>query len=74
VIAEDHETLAAAVDGKYAKQMRDANGDPLLMLNIFAHDLKVTLMDYSVRGDKTNEPGGLKIHLEKLFSQYPLQR
>jgi len=71
VIAEDHETLTAAVDGKAAKQMKDENGDPLLMLNIFAHDLKVTLMDYSVRGDKTNEPGCLKIHLEKLFSQYP---
>lgn len=71
VIAEDHETLTAAVDGKAAKQMRDENGDPLLLLNVFAHDLKVTLMDYSVRGDKTNEPGCLKIHLEKLFSQYP---
>jgi hypothetical protein len=71
VIAEDHDTLVAAVDGKAAKQMKDENGDPLLMLNVFAHELKVTLMDYSVRGEKTNEPGCLKIHLEKLFSQYP---
>jgi len=71
VIAEDHDTIVAAVDGKVAKQMKDANGDPLLLLNVFAHDIKVTLMDYSVRGDKTNEPGCLKIHLEKLFSQYP---
>jgi hypothetical protein len=71
VLAEDHDFLAAAVDGKAAKQMKDENGDPLLMLNIFVHDLKVTLMDYSVRGDKTNEPGCLKTHLETLFSHYP---
>ncbi len=71
VLAEDHDTLTAAVDGKVAKQFHDANGDPLLLLNIFAHKWKVTLADYSVRGDKTNEPGCLKVHLDTLFSQYP---
>jgi len=72
IIAEDHDTLVAAVDGKVSKQFRDENGDPLYMLNVFAHDVKVTLMDYSVRGDKTNEYGCLKKHIEKLISQYPL--
>ena len=71
VLAENHDTLVAAVDGKTAKQFLDKNGDPLLMLNVFAHDVKVTLMDYSVHGGKTNEPGCLKTHLETLFSQYP---
>ncbi len=71
VLMEDNDTLVAAVDGKVAKQFHDANGDPLLLLNVFAHELKVTLADYSVRGDKTNEPGCLKAHLETLFSQYP---
>jgi hypothetical protein len=72
VLAEDNDSLVAAVDGKAARQMKDENGDPLLLLNIFAHELKVTLMDYSVRGDKTNEPGCLKTHLKALLSQYPL--
>jgi len=45
---------------KAAKQMKDANGNPILMLNVFAHTLKVHLASGSVKGDKTNEPGCLK--------------
>ena len=71
VLMEDHDSLVAAVDGKVAKQFHDADGNPLLLLNVFAHELKVTLTEYSVRGDKTNEPGCLKAHLETLFAQYP---
>jgi hypothetical protein len=72
VLAQDHDTLVAAVDGKVAKQMKNADGDPILLLNILAHNIKVTLADYDVRGDKTNEPGCLKNNLESLFEQYPL--
>jgi hypothetical protein len=64
-------TITAAVDGKAAKQMKDENGSPLLMLNIFAQKLKLHLASWSVRGDKTNEPGCLKKHLEELFTMYP---
>jgi len=71
VLMEDHDSLVAAVDGKVAKQFYDADRNPLLLLNVFAHDIKVALTDYSVRGDKTNEPGCLKKNLEVLFSQYP---
>jgi len=63
--------ITTAVDGKAAKQMKDENGDPLLMLNIFAQKLKLHLASWSVRGDKTNEPGCLKNHLEELFTMYP---
>ena len=63
--------LTAAVDGKAAKQMKDENGDPILMLNVFAQKLKVHLASWSVHGDKTNEPGCLKKHLEELFTMYP---
>ena len=42
------------------------------MLNIFLHNVKVSLISYSVRGDKTNEPGCLQVHLEALFEHYPL--
>jgi hypothetical protein len=72
IIAEDHDFVVGAVDGKVAKQMKDEDGDPILQLNIFAHNIKVTLMSYSVRGDKTNEPGCLKAHLDELFTMYPM--
>ena len=63
--------LTAAVDGKATKQMKDENGDPILMLNVFAQKLKVHLASWSVHGDKTNEPGCLKNHLAELFTMYP---
>ena len=63
--------LVAAVDGKTAKQMKDENGEPLHMLNVFAHSLKLHLASLSVKGDKTNEPGCLKQHLGELFTMFP---
>jgi hypothetical protein len=63
--------ITGAVDGKVAKQMKDENGDPILMLNVFAQKLKLHLASWSVHGDKTNEPGCLKQHLEELFTMYP---
>ena len=33
--------LSASVDGKWAKQSVDANGNPLVMVNVLAHDLKL---------------------------------
>jgi hypothetical protein len=59
--------IVAAVDGKSAKQMKDKNGDPILMLNVFAHTLKVPLASWSVKGDKTHEPACLK-NISKNFS------
>jgi hypothetical protein len=64
-------TLVAAVDGKSAKQMKDENDDPILMLNVFVHNLKLHLASWNVQGDKTNEPGCLKKHLAELFTMYP---
>jgi len=70
VLLNDTE-ITASVDGKAAKQMKDADGHPILMLNVFAHTLKVHLASWSVKGDKTNEPGCLKKHLEELFDLFP---
>jgi hypothetical protein len=64
-------TLVAAVDGKTAKQMKDEDGDPIHMLNVFAQRYKLHLVSWSVKGDKTNEPGCLKKHLGELFEMYP---
>ena len=64
-------TLVAAVDGKTAKQMKDEDGNPILMLNVFAQKLKLHLASWNVQGDKTNESGCLKMHLQELFEMYP---
>jgi hypothetical protein len=63
--------IVAAVDGKTAKQTKDENGDPILMLNVFAQKLKLHLASWNVHGDKTNEPSCLKKHLEELFEMFP---
>jgi hypothetical protein len=72
ILAETGEPITAAVDGKSSHQYFDAEDHPILMLNVFVHDLKVTLNQWSVRGDKTNEPGCLKQHLASLFQKYPM--
>jgi hypothetical protein len=61
----------AAVDGKTCKQGHDADGDPVHVLNVFAHDLKVTLGEWAVGDGKETEPEVLKAHLGELFERYP---
>ena len=39
-MAADQE-LNVWVDGKWAKRSEDANGNPLVMVNVLAHDLKL---------------------------------
>ena len=56
VLGETDEPVTAAVDGKTSCQFFDANDHPILMLNVFVHDLKVTLNQWSVRGDKRSVP------------------
>src|SRR5205823_5609633 len=47
---------AAAVDGKTSKQALDADGDPVHVLNVFAHTVKVCLADWPVGDGKATEP------------------
>ena len=63
--------VAAAVDGKTSKQATDAGGDPIHVLNVFAHDLKVCLADWSVGDGKDTEPDTLRAHLGELFAAWP---
>jgi hypothetical protein len=63
--------LTASVDGKTSKHILDEDGEVLQMLNVFVHNIKVVLMEWSVKGDKTNEPGCLKLHLDELLAQFP---
>jgi hypothetical protein len=71
----DHEgPWIAAVDGKTCCQGRDADGTPIHMLNVFLQQAKLALDQWSVHGDKTNEPGCFQRHLQQLLTAYPALR
>lgn len=65
---------SAAVDGKTSKQGHDADGDPLHVLNVFAHDARLCLAQWAVGDGKETEPEVLKAHLSELFAAYPTLR
>lgn len=65
------EPWAAAVDGKTSKQALDTDGDPIHVLNVFAHTIKVCLADWPVGDGKDTEPDVLKAHLDELFRAWP---
>ena len=66
---EDQE-LSASVDGKWAKQSVDANGNPLVMVKVLAHDLKLCLAQWPA-SEKRYEPAVLREQLGRLLEDYP---
>jgi hypothetical protein len=58
----EKQSLPVALDGKTSKQMKDSNGESIHLLNVFVHDPSLTIEEYSVEGEKTNESGSLKEH------------
>ena len=60
----------ASVDGKWAKQSKDAQGNSLMMVNVLAHDLKLCLAQWPA-SEKRYEPGVLREQLGRLFEDYP---
>jgi hypothetical protein len=70
-LADHRERWTPAIDGKTCRQGLDADGSPVQMLNVFLHAVKVTLDQWSIGDDKTNEPGSLKYHLAELLAAYP---
>ena len=62
--------IYAAVDGKWAKQSTDAKGNPLVMVNVLAHDLKLCLAQWPAP-EKRYEHGVLRERLGQLFESYP---
>jgi Transposase DDE domain len=63
--------LTGAVDGKTSKQAKGPQGDPIHVLNVFAHDIKACLAQWPVGDGKETEPEVLKAHLDELFDAYP---
>ncbi len=70
-LADQTDRWAGAVDGKTCRQGLDADGVPVQMLNVFLQRVKLTLDQWSIGADKTNEPGSLKEHLAELLTAYP---
>jgi len=69
---EDHKTRwVAAIDGKTCCQGLAADGSPVQMLNVFLQQMKLALDEWSIGGDKTNEPGSFQRHLAELLAAYP---
>ena len=73
-VAFDDQPLTVAIDGKTSCQGLDAHGDPVQMLTALVHDVKVVIGQWSVKGEKTNEPGVFKNHLPELCANFPLLR
>ncbi len=66
--------VTAAVDGKTSKQADGADGDPIHVLNVFAHGAHVCLADWPVGDGKNTEPDVLRAHLDELFGAWPSLR
>lgn len=66
--------LVAAVDGKTSCQGLDPTGQPVHMLNVLVHDLKLVLGQWSVNDEKSNEPAVLRNRLSELFTNFPMLR
>ena len=66
------EPLTAAVDGKTSCQGIGEDGKPVQLLTVLVHNLKLVLGQWSVTGEKTNEPGVLRNHLAELTTHFPL--
>jgi hypothetical protein len=65
---------AAAVDGKTSKQADGDDGNPIHVLNVFAHRAHACLADWPVGGGHQTEAEVLKAHLDELFAAWPSLR
>ena len=66
------EPFDVAADAKTSCQGLDADGEPVQLVTILIHDLKLVIGQWSVRGEKTNEPCVLKNHIAELREKFPL--
>ena len=66
------EPLTVAVDAKTSCQGLGEDGQPVQLLTVLVHNLKLVLAQWSVHGEKTNEPQVLKNHMAELTTRFPL--
>lgn len=65
------EPFKAAVDAKTSCQGLDEDGQPVQLVTVLVHQLKLVLAQWSVRGEKSNEPTVLRNHLSELLASFP---
>jgi hypothetical protein len=68
VIAKQN--FMASVDGKAMKNVKGNNNLVSMLVNVFAHDLKLSLAEYPIKA-KEGESTVLKESLKPLFNRYP---
>jgi hypothetical protein len=62
--------IDASVDGKALRNVCDKNGNPIYMINVFAHDVQMALAQEEIP-EKKGESTTFKVMLEGLFDKYP---
>ena len=65
--------IDASVDGKASRNVCDENGNPIYMVNVFAHDVQMVLAQAEIP-QKKGESTTLKAMLKGLFDKYPALR
>lgn len=69
-LLEEKEELIVSVDGKWSNQATDKKGNPLILLNIFEQEMKLTLQEYAMN-KKVHEPTKFKEEFKALCEKYP---
>ncbi len=67
-----NEPFDAAIDAKTSCQGLAADGQPVQLVTVLIHELKLVIAQWSVRGEKTNESCVLKNHIAELRQEFPL--
>lgn len=62
--------IRASVDGKALRNVCDEKGNPLFMINVFAHDIQLTLAQEEIP-EKKGESTTFNTMLKDLFETYP---
>ena len=62
--------MNASVDGKALRNVCDDKGNPIYMINVFAHDIQMVLAQIEIP-NKKGESTVLRDHLKALFDRYP---
>jgi hypothetical protein len=62
--------ISASVDGKALRNVCDEDGNPIYMINIFAHDIQLALAQAEIP-EKKGESTTFRSMLKDLFDKYP---
>lgn len=70
VLLETEEEYTASVDGKVLENVQGNKGNPICIVNVFIHDIRLAIAQIKVE-EKKGESTALKDALKGLFKKYP---